>query len=398
MLTDFNLNNQTVTLAPAKGFYSSPNVGLNEVRIAFILDQEKLIFASTILEKALEACKKFVNLIMPKFKENISLKSYNTFGIEAQTKYFFKVTNTNDLKEIIAENRNLPFRILGGGSNVLFTEDFDGLTLLIANKGIELLEEHTKYVTVEVQAGENWHEFVLWCLNQNYGGVENLALIPGSIGAAPIQNIGAYGVELTSVFKSCKALNVDTLKEETIVKKDCEFDYRSSFFKTHQKGKYIITSVCVKLQKPPHELKIEYGALKAIFENTHPTIQAVASAIIEIRKSKLPNPKILGNSGSFFKNPVISKSNYDSLIKKYPELPSYTAPNQQLKIPAAWLIDHLGFKGTRNGGAAVHESQALVLVNLGEAKGKEILDLAQKIQSAVKEIFNIRLETEVNIF
>ena len=334
---------------------------------------------------------------MLKFEENISLKPYNTFGIEVQTKYFYKITNSHELKEIISRNQNIHFRVLGGGSNVLFTNNFKGLTLLIANKGIEVLEESKENITVEVQAGENWHEFVLWCLNHDYGGIENLALIPGSVGAAPIQNIGAYGVELTSVFKYCKALNKDTLEEEIITKKDCRFDYRSSIFKTTKKGKYIITSVCFKLQKFPHNVNIKYGVLKQTFLNRSPKIQQVAAAVIKIRQSKLPNPKILGNSGSFFKNPLVSKSHYELLKASYPELPSFSSTNEQLKIPAAWLIDHLGFKGTIHGGAGVHKNQALVLVNLGTAKGKEVLDLAKKIQSSVKETFNISLETEVNI-
>ena len=334
---------------------------------------------------------------MLRFKEEVSLKPYNTFGIEAYTKYFYKVTNTSSLKEIVAKNQSLPFRIIGGGSNVLFTENFEGLTLLIANKGIEGLKETTDTVLVEVQAGENWHDFVCWSLDQNYGGIENLALIPGSVGAAPIQNIGAYGVELTSVFKSCKVFNVNTLEEEIIEKKDCEFDYRSSIFKTHQKGNYIITSVCFELQKSPHKIKITYGALKTKFENTRPSIQEVARAVIEIRESKLPDPKILGNSGSFFKNPLISKLHYEKLTKKYLELPYYTSPNGMYKIPAAWLIDQLGFKGTHIGGAAVHEKQALVIVNTGNAKGKDILALANKIQSAVKLAYDIKLELEVNI-
>jgi len=269
--------------------------------------------------------------------------------------------------------------------------------LLIANKGIKVLGETSETITLEVQAGENWHEFVLWCLNRNYGGAENLALIPGSVGGAPIQNIGAYGVELTSIFKSCKALNILTLEEEVIVKKDCEFGYRTSIFKTHKKGKYIITSVCFQLQKPPHRLNLEYGTLKAHFEQNSPKIQEVAAAVIKIRESKLPNPKILGNSGSFFKNPLVLKSHYKLLKETYPGLPCYPAYDEQLKIPAAWLIDQLGFKGTQLGGAGVHKNQALVLVNLNSAEGKEVLNLAQKIQSAVKNAFNITLETEVNI-
>jgi UDP-N-acetylmuramate dehydrogenase len=334
---------------------------------------------------------------MLRFKENISLKPYNTFGIETQTKYFYKVSNTIELKKILTINKNLPFRILGGGSNILFTEDFEGLTLLIANKGKLVIKETSKTVTVEVQAGENWHEFVIWCLNHNYGGIENLALIPGSVGAAPIQNIGAYGVELASVFESCRALNIKTLKEEVILKKDCEFSYRSSIFKNHQKDRYIIISVCFQLKKPPHHLNIDYGALNTYFERKSPKIQEIAAAVIEIRESKLPNPKILGNSGSFFKNPLISKSHFKLLKETYPELPFYPAYNKQLKIPAAWLIDQLGFKGAQHGGAGVHKDQALVLVNLNAAKGKEVLELARKIQSSVKNTFNINLETEVNI-
>ena len=335
---------------------------------------------------------------MPQFKENFSLKPYNTFGIEVQTKYFCKVCDTRELKEILERNKNLPFNVLGGGSNILFTEDFKGLTLLIDNKGIEVLHETSKTVTVEVQAGENWHEFVLWCLDNNYGGVENLALIPGSVGAAPIQNIGAYGVELSSVFKSCKAFNIDTLEEELIEKKDCKFNYRSSVFKTHQKRKYIITSVCFQLQKFPHQIKIDYGLIKTQFgQNYLPDIREVAKAVIAIRESKLPNPKKIGNCGSFFKNPLISIAHYKLLKLTYPELPSYPNYNKHVKVPAAWLIDKLGFKGIRNGDAGVHKNQALVLVNHGKAEGKEILNLAKKIQLKVKETFNISLETEVNI-
>ena len=335
---------------------------------------------------------------MPQFKENFSLKPYNTFGIEVQTKYFYKVFDTIELKEILERNINLPFNVLGGGSNILFTEDFKGLTLLIDNKGIEVLHETSKNVTVEVQAGENWHEFVLWCLDNDYGGVENLALIPGSVGAAPIQNIGAYGVELSSVFKSCKAFNIDTLEEEIIEKKDCEFNYRSSVFKIHPKRKYIITSVCFQLQKFPHQIKIDYGLIKNQFEQNYlPDIREVAKAVIAIRESKLPNPKKIGNCGSFFKNPLISIAHYELLKQTYPELPSYPSYDKHVKVPAAWLIDQLGFKGIRNGDAGVHKNQALVLVNHGKAKGKEILNLAKKIQLKIKETFNISLETEVNI-
>lgn len=334
---------------------------------------------------------------MLRFEEDVSLKPYNTFGIEVQTKYFFKVTSASILKEILNQNPTLPIRILGGGSNVLFTENFDGLTLYIANKGIELVKETQNKVLVEVQAGENWHDFVCWCLDQNYGGVENLALIPGSVGATPIQNIGAYGVELTSVFNYCKALNLKSLEEERIPKEACEFDYRSSIFKTHQKGNYIITSVCFELQKPPHQYQIDYGPLKDYFGTSVPSIQEIAKAVISIRESKLPNPKILGNSGSFFKNPMITQTHFEQLLLKYPEIPNYPLDEPLVKIPAAWLIDQLGFKGTQYGAAGVHEKQALVLINHGNASGKDILALAQQIQKAVQEIFEITLETEVNI-
>jgi len=334
---------------------------------------------------------------MLKFEENVSLKPYNTFGIETQTKYFFKVEDTADLKSILTQAKPLPVRIIGGGSNLLLTQDFEGLSLLIANKGIHLLEENATEVTVEVQAGENWHDFVLWCLDQNYGGVENLSLIPGSVGAAPIQNIGAYGVELRSVFKSCTVLNIKTLEEASLSREECQFAYRSSVFKTTEKGTYIITSVCFTLQKPPHHTKIEYGPLKACFKDSTPTIQEIASAVIAIRESKLPNPKILGNSGSFFKNPVIALTHFNHLKNQYPELPSYPAPEGMVKIPAAWLIDALGFKGSQYGGAGVHKNQALVLVNLGGATGNDILKLAQKIQRAVEEAFQIFLEMEVNV-
>jgi UDP-N-acetylmuramate dehydrogenase len=334
---------------------------------------------------------------MLRFEENVSLKPYNTFGIEVQTKFFYEVKESAALKKILPNIQSIPYRILGGGSNVLFTENFEGLTLLIANKGIQILEENERVVKVEVQAGENWHEFVLWCLDRNFGGVENLSLIPGSVGAAPIQNIGAYGVELSSVFESCKALNVKTLKEEVLHNQQCEFEYRSSIFKTHQKGNYIITSVCFKLQKNPHKTNIEYGSLSTHFKNAQPSIQEIANAVIATREAKLPNPKSMGNGGSFFKNPVISKSHYERLKKTYEDLPSYPVDKDKHKIPAAWLIEFLGFKGKVEGNAGVHKKQALVLVNLGEAKGKEILVLANKIQSKVKEIFHISLETEVNV-
>ena len=334
---------------------------------------------------------------MLRFQENVSLKSYNTFGVESQTKFFYKLTHLDELKVLFKSAPKLPLRILGGGSNILYTKNFEGITLLIATKGIQVLEEDENKVRVEVQAGENWHEFVLWCLNQNYGGVENLALIPGSVGAAPLQNIGAYGVELSTIFCSCKAINLNTLEEEILDKEACEFGYRSSIFKTHQKGKYLISTVTFELQKTLYQPTLSYGVLKSKFENKTPSIQEVAEAVIEIRKSKLPDPELLGNGGSFFKNPVVPKSVYKALKNSYPTLPSYPNGREEVKIPAAWLIDYLGFKGTHLGQAGVHQNQALVLVNLGNAKGTEILTLAEKIQKEVKSYFGITLEMEVNI-
>ena len=233
---------------------------------------------------------------MLRFKENISLKPYNTFGIETQTKYFYEVSNSIELKKILAINKNLPFRILGGGSNILFTEDFEGLTLLIANKGKSVLKETSKTVTVEVQAGENWHEFVMWCLKNDLGGVENLALIPGSVGAAPIQNIGAYGVELESVFDRCEAISLSTKQIEVFTKTDCEFGYRNSVFKNKLKGKYIISNVTFKLNKPPHRTKTSYKGLSEKLKGVSLDILSVAQAVMSIRSAKLPDPKKIGNS------------------------------------------------------------------------------------------------------
>ena len=334
---------------------------------------------------------------MLNLEENVSLKPYNTFGVEVQTRFFYKVTSTKKLITQLKSIAKLPLLILGGGSNLLMTKDFPGVTLLMANKGITILEEKNKTVRVEVQAGENWHDFVLWCLEQNYGGVENLALIPGSVGAAPIQNIGAYGVELSKVFYSCQAINLETLQEEIHTQDSCEFGYRSSIFKTHQKGKYLITSVTFELHKPPYQPLLTYGDLKSKFEKQNPSIQEVANGVIEVRKSKLPDPQLIGNGGSFFKNPVISKSNFLELKKIYNELPSFSVDKDQIKIPAAWLIDYLGYKGMRFGQVGIHENQALVLVNFGGARGAEILSLAKKIQKHVQAVFGINLEMEVNI-
>ena len=331
-------------------------------------------------------------------ERHFSLKNYNSFGIEVETEFFAAISNEAELIEVLKSNGNKPFRVLGGGSNVLLTEDYKGLTLVMQNKGISILEETASHVLIEVQAGENWHELVLWALENDFGGIENLALIPGSVGAAPIQNIGAYGVELSSVFQRCKALDLESLSFNEFDKAACEFGYRSSVFKTHLKGKAIITRVQFKLSKKTHQTHTQYGALQASLQGKEISIQNIAASVIAIRKSKLPDPAQIGNSGSFFKNPVIPVNQFKQLQENYPEIPHYPDTAEKIKIPAGWLIEKLGYKGKRFGDAGVHEKQALVLVNYGNAKGIELLNLAQQIQEQVLQNFGVQLEVEVNIF
>ena len=331
-------------------------------------------------------------------ERNFSLKNYNSFGIEVETEFFAAISDEAELIEVLKSNGNKPFRVLGGGSNVLLTEDYKGLTLVMQNKGISILEETASHVLIEVQAGENWHELVLWALENDFGGIENLALIPGSVGAAPIQNIGAYGVELSSVFHRCKALDLESLSFNEFDKAACEFGYRSSVFKTHLKGKAIITRVQFKLSKKTHQTHTQYGALQASLQGKEISIQNIAASVIAIRKSKLPDPAQIGNSGSFFKNPVIPVNQFKQLQENYPEIPHYPDTAEKIKIPAGWLIEKLGYKGKRFGDAGVHEKQALVLVNYGNAKGVELLNLAQQIQEQVLQNFGVQLEVEVNIF
>jgi len=330
-------------------------------------------------------------------KKNVSLKTYNTFNINVISKGFLSITNFEELKEAIEKNPFKSYRILGGGSNTLFTNNYEGLTLHIANKGISVFKESDKDVIVGVEAGENWHDFVLWCLNKNFGGVENLSLIPGNVGAAPIQNIGAYGVELKDVFYSCEAMNSLTKEIRTFYVDDCQFNYRSSIFKTSKKNRYIILKVYLKLQKPPHNYNTEYGPILKGLDSNKLSIMNIAKTIISIRKSKLPNPKKLGNSGSFFKNPIVSVKKYESLKNKFSEIPGYKIKSNQIKIPAGWLIEFIGYKGYKIGEAGVYNKQALVLVNHGDATGKNILSLAKKIQKDIRDKFNISLEFEVNI-
>lgn len=333
-------------------------------------------------------------------QENISLKPYNTFSIDAKASYFVVVTNTQQLQDVLAlEGYPKPF-ILGGGSNMLLTKDLDALVIHVNIKGIEIISESENEVIVKASAGENWHEFVQWCLSHDFGGVENLSLIPGNVGTAPIQNIGAYGVELKDVFKSCDALHIKSRTLKTFTKPECNFGYRESIFKQAEKGNYIITSVAFKLTKNKHTIRTGYGAILAELKQNNietPTIQEVSKAIIVIRESKLPNPKKIGNSGSFFKNPIISKAKFDILLKSFPEAPNYVISENEIKVPAGWLIETSGFKGKTFGNYGVHKKQALVLVNYSDAKGQDLLDLAHLIQDTVLRLFDIHIETEVNI-
>lgn len=334
--------------------------------------------------------------------ENMSLKKYNTFGIDAKAKYFFSFDSVDVLHEIIEsdlyenEKQNL---ILGGGSNVLFTKNFDGIVLKNELKGIECIGEDEKHYYVKAAAGEGWHKFVLHCIEHQYAGVENLSLIPGNVGASPMQNIGAYGVEIKDVFHSLQAFHK---KEKTIVEfknQDCHFGYRESVFKNKYKDEFIILNVTYKLNKQP-VFHTQYGAieneLKAMGIKVL-SIQYISRAVINIRQSKLPDPAVIGNAGSFFKNPVISTDQFEILKNQFPQIVAYPF-NSSIKLAAAWLIESCGWKGFRKGDAGCHEKQALVLVNFGHAKGNEIFELSEKIIHSVQSKFGVSLEREVNIY
>jgi UDP-N-acetylmuramate dehydrogenase len=333
-------------------------------------------------------------------QENISLKPYNTFGIDVNAKYFISVSSISELQHVLVNNKEIKKLIIGGGSNILFTEDIEGLVIHLNTKGIKLRSTGDTTVVVSVAAGENWHDFVLWSLKNDFGGVENLSLIPGNVGTAPIQNIGAYGVELKDIFDSCEAIDLATGNIKTFLKSECDFGYRESIFKNKLKNKYIILNVNLRLSIDNHGIKTNYGTISNELQKnniTNPTIQDVSEAIINIRTSKLPDPKLIGNSGSFFKNPVVSKETFKLLKLNFSDIPSYEVSNKLVKIPAGWLIEKAGFKGKRFGSYGVHRKQALVLVNYGGAKGNDIKNLAYLIQDTILKIFRISLELEVNI-
>lgn len=329
-----------------------------------------------------------------------SLKELNTFGIDAKSNFFASINSVDDLKEVLITDiaKNNPILILGGGSNVLFTEDYAGLIILNNISGIEIVEENDTSATVAAGGGVIWQELVDFSLDHNLGGIENLSLIPGSVGAAPIQNIGAYGVELKDVMESLEAFDLTSVQSKTFSRTDCAFGYRNSIFKNELKDKYLITKVVLKLAKNP-VLNTSYGAINAVLESKgieRPTIQDVSKAVIEIRQSKLPDPAKLGNAGSFFKNPVIDTIDYEGLKLSFPDIPGYVN-EKEVKIPAAWLIEKCGWKGKRFGTIGVHENQPLVIVNYGGGTGKEIIKLAKDIQASVAEKFGIELEPEPRV-
>ncbi|MEZ4811797.1 MAG: UDP-N-acetylmuramate dehydrogenase [Allomuricauda sp.] len=333
-------------------------------------------------------------------QKNISLKTFNTFGIEANAKFFVEITGLAQLQKVLELEAYPKKFIISGGSNILLTKDIDALVMHINLKGIGTVEENDGDVEIKAMAGENWHGLVLWSLEKGYGGLENLSLIPGNVGTAPIQNIGAYGVELKDVFVSCAAMDMETGELVSFDREACQFGYRDSIFKNEAKNKYIITSVNLRLTKQNHALNTGYGAIEDQLQKDgviYPTIQDISKAVIAIRQSKLPDPNVLGNSGSFFKNPVITKKAHEKLIKKHPETPYYKVDEEEYKIPAGWLIEQCGFKGKRFGEAGVHEKQALVLVNYGHATGGEILKLAEQIQKEVAQKFGVDIQPEVNI-
>jgi UDP-N-acetylmuramate dehydrogenase len=333
---------------------------------------------------------------------NISLKPYNTFGIDVKAKEFVEINTIEELL-VLCLNFNLTERnllVLGGGSNLLFTKNFEGMVIKINLKGIETVKKVGNNVWVKAMAGEIWHDLVLHCIANNYGGLENLSLIPGCVGASPMQNIGAYGVEIKDVFEELQAIEIATGEQHVFNAEACKFGYRESVFKHEAKGKFIITAVTFKLTTNNHKLNTSYGAIQDILKKKHivePTIKDISDAVIAIRQSKLPNPKILGNAGSFFKNPEIPLDQFNQLKETYPNIVGYSTGTNTIKVSAGWLIEQCGWKGKVVGNTGSHKDQALVLVNYGNATGEEVYMLAMAIQESVKQKFGIIINPEVNI-
>jgi UDP-N-acetylmuramate dehydrogenase len=335
-------------------------------------------------------------------RENVDLFPYNTFGIHAKARYLVTVTSLVEAQELLKSDRvkNCSKLFLGGGSNILLTQDFEGLVIKNEIKGIQVLKENDATLQLKVGSGENWHELVLYAVKHDLGGIENLSLIPGTVGAAPMQNIGAYGVEIREVIHEVEAVEVETGKIRTFNAEECAFGYRESIFKQHLKGRFFISSVTLTLTKKDHHFNVSYGAIQDVLREKGVqefTLPAVSDAVIEIRKKKLPDPLFIGNAGSFFKNPSIDPALFEELKRDYPAIPSFPGENDLIKIPAAWLIEQCGWKGKTIGNIGVHKHQALVLVNYGNGDGKKIWQLAMDIQSSVREKFGIVLQPEVNV-
>ncbi|MBE7177423.1 MAG: UDP-N-acetylmuramate dehydrogenase [Mucilaginibacter polytrichastri] len=337
---------------------------------------------------------------MIQIEENVSLKNLNTFGVEAKARWFTEVNTEDEIVQLFSDPqwRQVPRLILGGGSNMLFIRDFEGLVIRINIRG---LSHHTEGDTVFVKAGagEVWHDLVMYCVNQDFAGIENMALIPGSVGASPVQNIGAYGVELEQVFESCRAYHIKSGTFREFSKEDCGFSYRESFFKQEGKGQYIITSVVFRLSKSAR-INTSYGAISAELEQRNilsPTIKDIAQVVSDIRVAKLPDPSTIGNSGSFFKNPVIDEARFLPLKVQFPDIVHYPAPDNQVKLAAGWLIEQCGWKGKVHGRTGTWKNQALVLVNHGGATGQEVFDLSTRIIDDVQQKFGVSLEREVNM-
>lgn len=334
-----------------------------------------------------------------KIQENISLKPFTTFGIDKKAKFFTTVTTLDELKSalLVAKEKQLPVFILGGGSNILLTRDIEGLVIKLEIKGINLVKEDEDQLWVEVGAGEMWHELVMHSIAKDWAGLENLSLIPGTVGASPMQNIGAYGVEIKDVFDSLMAMNRETLELQSFDAEACRFGYRESVFKQTFKDQFVITSVTFRLSKTPN-FHLEYGAIREVLAANgidQPSIRAISDAVIQIRQSKLPDPKEIGNAGSFFKNPTIPNAQFDELKASYPSIPGYPSA-EGVKVAAGWLIEQTGWKGKRIGEVGVHAKQALVLVNYGEGSGEEIKKLSEQIQASVYDKFGVQLQAEVN--
>jgi UDP-N-acetylmuramate dehydrogenase len=339
---------------------------------------------------------------MISIKENVDLRPFNTFGLSARARYFAVITSVDQAKELFQSDifKKREHFILGGGSNVLLTQDFDGLVIKNELKGIVTMSEDDQNILLKVASGENWHQFVMFCVDRNYGGVENLSLIPGTVGAAPMQNIGAYGVEIKEVIHNVEAIELKTRKVRTFSKEDCLFGYRESVFKQELKNQYFISSITLSVTKKDHRFNTSYGAITDVLKQNQVeklTVKAISDTIIFIRKSKLPDPNLIGNAGSFFKNPSVDFHFFDALKNKFPTIPSFPGEKNLIKIPAAWLIENCGWKGKTLENIGVHKHQALVLVNYGGGDGKKIWQLAQDIQQSVREKFQIDLHAEVNV-